>query len=99
MPPTWPPTAQPPKELHSASRAQQHQQHQQHHMSTHPFGAELAQVAEMAEEIAGFKSVDVEEEYMLARGLRRFRAEDYLEEIWQGGVFEDQLPAFSAGWI
>jgi len=68
-------------------------------MSTHPFGAELAQVAEMTEEIAGLNLVDAEEELMVTRGLRRFRAEDYLEEIWQGGVFENQLPMFSAGWI
>jgi len=98
MPPVWPPTAQPPKELHSA-RALQQQQQQQHHMGAHPFGAELAQVAEMAEEIAGLKVVDAEEEFMVSRGLHRFRAVDYLEEIWQGGVFEDQLPTFNVGWI
>jgi hypothetical protein len=85
----WPPTAQPPKELHS-SRG----------YSGNPFGAELAQVAEMTEEIAGMHVLDAEEEFMLSRGLQKFRADDYMDEIWQsGGVFEDELPSFGAGWI
>jgi hypothetical protein len=87
----WPPTAQPPKELHS-SRPRGY--------SVNPFGAELAQVAEMTEEITGMHVLDAEEEFMLSRGLRKFRANDYMDEIWQsGGVFEDELPSFGAAWI
>lgn len=83
---------QPPKELHSA-RASTAQQH--------PFGAELAQVAEMTEEIAGMGVSDAEEEFMMMRGLCRFQASDYEQEIWfgMGGVFEDELPSFGVGWI
>ena len=69
--------------------------------SQHPFGAELAQVAELTEEIAGMEVRDAEEEFMAAKGLQRFRASDYEQEIWQGmgGVFEDELPFGVAGWI
>lgn len=108
MPPP-PSSAQPPKELHSAARASghhHHHHHQHHHQQhslppQHPFGAELAQVAEMTEEIAGLSVNDAEEQFMRSRGLRRFRASDYEQEIWlgMGGVFEDQLPSFGAGWI
>jgi hypothetical protein len=87
----WPPTTQPPKELHS-SRPRGY--------SGNPFGAELAQVAEMTEEITGMHVLDAEEEFMLSRGLQKFRANDYMDEIWQsGGVFEDELPSFGAAWI
>ncbi|KAI5800743.1 hypothetical protein FPQ18DRAFT_252216 [Pyronema domesticum] len=88
------PTQQPPKELHSL--------HSRTFSAAHPFGAELAQVQEMAEEIAGMKVGDAEEQFMLSRGLLRFRAQDYEKEIWNGmgGVFEDELPDFAgAGWI
>jgi hypothetical protein len=88
------PTQQPPKELHSL--------HSRTFSAAHPFGAELAQVQEMAEEIAGMKVGDAEEQFMLSRGLMRFRAQDYEQEIWNGmgGVFEDELPDFAgAGWI
>jgi hypothetical protein len=87
----WPPTAQPPKELHSARGFS----------GQHPFGAELAQVAEMTEEIAGMNLGDAEEQFMVSRGLQRFRASEYEQEIWQGmgGVFEDELPSFGTGWI
>ena len=85
------------------SHHHQQQQHQQHSPLPlqHPFGAELAQVAEMTEEIAGLSVSDAEEQFMRSRGLQRFRASDYEQEIWlgMGGVFEDQLPSFGAGWI
>ena len=91
--PAWPPAIQPPKEVHSRSARGFSLQH--------PFGAELAQVAEMAEEMAGMGVGDAEEEFMRARGLRRFQASDYEQDIWagMGGVFEDELPAFTVGWI
>jgi hypothetical protein len=66
-----------------------HQPHQQQHRkefseSQHPFGQELAQVSEIAEEY-GLKEqmsvVDAEEKEMLAKGLLKFNANDYLGEI------------------
>lgn len=54
----------------------------------------------MTEEIAGMHVLDAEEEFMLSRGLQKFCANDYMDEIWQsGGVFEDELPSIGAGWI
>jgi len=61
-----------------------------------PFGAELAKVAEMAEDI-GVQIRDAEEEFMMERGLQKFSANDYAAEI--GGVFDDVLPNLGAGWI
>ncbi|KAI0854439.1 hypothetical protein F5Y00DRAFT_7346 [Daldinia vernicosa] len=50
----------------------------------HPFGNELAQVSELAEEL-GVKDkmqvIDEEEQELLARGLYSFRPEDYLAEV------------------
>lgn len=50
----------------------------------HPFGQELAQVSEIAEEF-GVKDklhvVDEEEQDLIRKGLCRFRAEDYLLEV------------------
>ena len=68
-------------------------------INQHPFGAELAQVAEMTEQM-GMNVRDAEEEFMISHGLQKFRARDYEDEIWQdvGNVFEDALP-MNAGWI
>ncbi|RYO87264.1 hypothetical protein DL766_010315 [Monosporascus sp. MC13-8B] len=50
----------------------------------HPFGPELAQVTEIAEDY-GVKEklsvIDEEEQELISRGLYRFRPEDYLSEI------------------
>ncbi|KAI1414828.1 hypothetical protein F5Y13DRAFT_15376 [Hypoxylon sp. FL1857] len=50
----------------------------------HPFGQELAQVSELAEEL-GVKDkmqvIDEEEQELVAQGLCRFRPEDYLAEV------------------
>lgn len=64
--------------------------------SSNPFGAELAKVAEIAEEM-GTDIRDAEEEFMYMHGLHKFSAVDYASEI--GGVFEDELPVMGAGWI
>ncbi|KAJ8120526.1 hypothetical protein ONZ43_g2785 [Nemania bipapillata] len=55
------------------------------HESQHPFGQELAKVSELAEEL-GVKDKlqdfdDEEEGQLIAKGLRKFKAEDYLAEI------------------
>lgn len=49
----------------------------------HPFGNELAQVTELAEEFSGGKVDFAQEEMILMaeRGLRKFSAEDYMSEI------------------
>lgn len=64
--------------------------------NSNPFGAELAKVAEIAEEM-GTEIHDAEEEFMCSHGLQKFSATDYTSEI--GGVFEDELPTMGAGWI
>ncbi|KAI1397642.1 hypothetical protein F4819DRAFT_490351 [Hypoxylon fuscum] len=50
----------------------------------HPFGNELAQVSELAEEL-GVKEkmqvIDEEEQQLISQGLCRFRPEDYLAEV------------------
>ncbi|KAI0974487.1 hypothetical protein F4678DRAFT_458449 [Xylaria arbuscula] len=52
--------------------------------SQHPFGQELAKVSELAEELGvkdKLQGIDDEEEQLIAKGLRKFNAEDYLAEI------------------
>ncbi len=68
----------------------------------HPFGKELAQVNEIAEEYgATALSLDEEEQEILSKGLHKFGVEEYLDEIagLYGGVFEDQLGSLSKPWI
>lgn len=69
----------------------------------HPFGAELEQVNELAEEI-GARNVmvlDEEEEYLMSHGLFKFGVEDYVDEIQGlfGGSFGNPFSPFNAGWI
>lgn len=50
----------------------------------HPFGQELAQVSEMAEQFGigeKLQVIDEEEQELVAQGLCKFSAEDYLGEI------------------
>jgi len=59
-------------------------------VESHPFGNELAQVTELAEEygVQGeMKVIDEEEQDLLSRGLFKFGADDYMNEIM--GFFED----------
>lgn len=69
---------------------------------THPFGNELAQVNEVAEEFGGSSALlDEEEEEMRTKGLKKFNAEDYVSEIlglWEG-KFEDRLTIMASPWI
>lgn len=59
-------------------------QHRKEYSELHPFGQELAQVTEIAEEY-GVKEqlnvIDEEEQELAARGLFKFSAEEYLCEI------------------
>ncbi|KIX08417.1 uncharacterized protein Z518_03073 [Rhinocladiella mackenziei CBS 650.93] len=68
----------------------------------HPFGKELAQVSEMAEEFgATARLLDEEEQEILSKGLYKFGVEDYLDEIADlyGGIFEDKLGSMAKPWI
>jgi hypothetical protein len=68
----------------------------------HPFGNELAQVNEVAEEFGGVSALlDEEEKEMQMKGLMKYNAEDYVNEIlglW-GGAFEGRLTAMASPWI
>lgn len=62
-----------------------HQHRRDFSESRHPFGQELAQVSELAEEY-GVKEqvanvVDVDQQEMLAKGLLKLSADDYLSEV------------------
>ncbi|KAK4201244.1 hypothetical protein QBC40DRAFT_61714 [Triangularia verruculosa] len=81
---------------------QQPQQHKKEFsQSQHPFGQELAQVSEIAEEYGikeQMRAVDAEEKEMVAKGLLKFNANDYLGEI-QGlfaNFFGDESDAVAA---
>jgi len=68
----------------------------------HPFGNELAQVTELAEEygVQGrMHVIDEEEQELVSRGLFKFGAEDYMNEIQElfMNAFEDNRP--TAMWI
>ncbi|EXJ84338.1 hypothetical protein A1O3_05005 [Capronia epimyces CBS 606.96] len=68
----------------------------------HPFGRELAQVNEIAEEFgATARLLDEEEQEIMSKGLCKFGVEDYLDEIagLYGGIFEDQLGSLAKPWI
>ena len=74
--------------------------------STHPFGAELAQlneVMEMTEEIAGNGVMiwDEEEKYLAEHGLFKFAAHDYMMEIQglSGGYIDERTYPIEAEWI
>lgn len=68
----------------------------------HPFGNELAQVNEVAEEFGGVSALLNEEEHeMRTKGLIKYNAEDYVSEIlglW-GGALEDRLTAMASPWV
>ncbi|KAF4638039.1 hypothetical protein G7Y89_g65 [Cudoniella acicularis] len=72
----------------------------------HPFGNELAQVSEIAEDYGISQDkmdvVDEEEKELVSKGLFKFRAEDYMSEI-QGlflSAFGDARPSMSSSmWI
>lgn len=64
-----------------------------HSQGNHPFGAELAQVTELAEEYSGVRIMDEEESELLSKGFLKWDVRDYLAEIegLYGNAFgEDQ---------
>ena len=71
--------------------------------TSHPFGAELAQVNELAEEFGGNEVTiwDEEEQYLTENGLQKFAVDDYVKEITglYGVAFEDKSFPVGTGWI
>ncbi|PKX89722.1 uncharacterized protein P174DRAFT_378352 [Aspergillus novofumigatus IBT 16806] len=70
----------------------------------HPFGKELEQVNEVAEEFnsGATRVLDEEEMILLNKGLRKFTANDYLVEIEElyGSIFDDHLgPVATGSWL
>lgn len=68
----------------------------------HPFGKELEQVNEVAEEFGSPHVLDEEEQILYRKGLQKFTVEDYICEIEElyGNVFEDKTGTISAGlWL
>ena len=67
----------------------------------HPFGAELEQVNELAEEIGARDVLDEEEQYLASNGLCSYGVQDYLNEIHGllGGSFSNPFGPFSPVWI
>ena len=69
----------------------------------HPFGPELEQVNELAEEIRAqdVLILDEEEQYLASHGLCKFGVQDYLEEIngLFGGSYANPFGTLTAGWI
>ena len=69
----------------------------------HPFGAELTQVNELAEEMGAREVLipDEEEQYLASHGLCKFGVQDYLEEIngLLGGGFGNPFGPLNSGWI
>lgn len=69
--------------------------------SDHPFGKELAQVNEVAEEFGAAAFLEEEEQELRSQGLMKFSVNDYLDEIsgLYGGVFDGKLGHLSKPWI
>lgn len=72
-------------------------------VDVHPFGKELAQVSELAEEYGGSLIVDPEEQELVAQGLFKFTAEQYMADIhefFQEAFSESKArPTMAAMWI
>ncbi|KAL9110276.1 MAG: hypothetical protein Q9227_005183 [Pyrenula ochraceoflavens] len=68
---------------------------------SHPFGSELAQVSEVAEEFGAAAVLDQEERDMMNKGLRKFDVEDYMNEIsdMYSSVFQDRYHMKATAWI
>jgi hypothetical protein len=79
-----------------SSRSSAHQMFTAPTDPNHPFGKELAQVNEVAEEFGATQTlIDEEEQELLSKGFKKFGVSDYLDEIadlYSGGVFEGSSP-------
>jgi hypothetical protein len=69
---------------------------------SHPFGKELEQVNEVAEEFGNLRVVDEEEMLLYRKGLKKFSVDDYISEVDElyGSIFDDQLgPIGTGAWL
>ncbi|KAK4192663.1 hypothetical protein QBC35DRAFT_198734 [Podospora australis] len=87
-------------------RAQRSQHRKDYSETQHPFGPELAQVSEIAEEYGIKEQLNVavaEEKDMLSKGLVKFSASDYLcdvREIYDSFFSEaEPVPVAASSWI
>lgn len=92
------PTPPPPAALPSPPKV--HYQHKKEYTDSHPFGQELAQVSELAEEYSSRDKLDADEG-LSAHGLFKFSAEDYISEIHSliAEYLGDARPPVAALWI
>lgn len=95
---TAPPSSVAPSPLSQSSHRKEFSQAQ------HPFGPELAQVTEIAEEYGvkeQLNEVSAEEQELAAKGLSKFSADDYLNEIHGlfSSFFGETKPMATAMWI
>ena len=94
-------TIQPPNAIHNQSPLRETFSTQPE--SGHPFGTELAQVNEVAEKFNATKVIilDEEEQYLQSHGLRKFGAEEYVDEIQAlfGGSYNNPFSPFTPVWI
>ncbi|KAL3481133.1 hypothetical protein BJX99DRAFT_178685 [Aspergillus californicus] len=77
-------------------------EHDNYNAEPHPFGKELEQVNEVAEEFGGVPLLDEEERVLRNKGLKKYSVDDYLVEIEDlyGSIFNDRLgPMASTSWL
>jgi hypothetical protein len=95
-----PPNAMPER---PSSRSSAHQMFNGPTDPNHPFGKELAQVNEVAEEFGATQTLlDEEEQELLNKGFKKFGVNDYLDEIadlYNGGVFEGNSSPLARLWF
>ena len=70
----------------------------------HPFGAELAQVNDVAKGFGAQNATIMEEEeeqYLMTHGLCKFGADEYIDEVQGlfGGIYNNPFSSFSQAWI
>jgi len=86
-----------------SSRSSAHQMFNAPTDPDHPFGKELAQVNEVAEEFGATQTlIDEEEQELLNKGFKKFGVNDYLDEIadlYNGGVFEGNTSPLARLWF
>jgi len=78
------PSVPPTPAVYQPTTTQQQQPRQEAPPESHPFGHELAQVSEIAEEYGvteKLNALDEEEQELRKKGLKKFSAEDYLSEV------------------
>lgn len=95
----------PPSAIHTSPPLQSTVEVMEHKpiAENHPFGAELAQVNEVAEKYGTREAMvlDEEEQFLINHGLCKFRAEEYVDEIQSlfGGGYNNPFSPFAPGWI